>query len=160
MQYQPASMMRNTLFALLLITILVSACSTSDPAEDEAAIRNLIDRVAQANNDGDADAWLAAWDTPFWYMPSYQEVVTNRDSLEAMTRAAFAGWSTDISIEPQDIDIQGDWAHVHSEVRGLAVSPDKADSAHIDLKQLVVYHRTDAGWRISRLMINANHWDM
>jgi len=42
----------------------------------------------------------------------------------------------------------------------LAVSPNRADSAHIDLKQLVVYHRAAEGWKISRLMINANQWEM
>ncbi len=157
--------MKTIPLAVLGLLLMLPACTTApadvpDRAADEAAIRALITSVEQANNAGDADAWLDAWDDPFWYMPAYQPVVTNRDSLEQMTRAAFAGWSSDISIEPQHLDIRGDWAHVHSEVRGLAVSPDRADSAHIDLKQLVVYHRTVEGWKISRLMINANHWDM
>lgn len=152
--------MNRILIPLFVAVFFLGACTSPDPTADESAIRDLVDQVARANNEGDADAWLDAWDDPFWYMPSYQEVVTNRDSLEAMTRAAFAGWSTDITIEPQDIDVQGDWAHVHSEVRGLAISPDASDSAHIDLKQLVVYHRTAEGWKISRLMINSNKWEM
>lgn len=152
--------MKKLLLVLLFGACTLGACTSPDPATDEEAIRGLIASMETANNQGDADAWLGNWDDPFWYMPAYQPAVTNRDSLEAMTRTAFAGWSSDISIEPQDIQIRGDWAHAHSEVRGLAVSPDRTDSAHIDLKQLVIYHRTAQGWKISRLMINANQWNM
>ncbi len=129
--------------------------------EDELeAIRSLIESVEAANNEGDVDAWVGSFDDPFWYLPSFSPAVTDRDSLRAMTAAAFSGWKTDIEILVGDIQVEGYWANVYSEVRGIAVSPDKSDTANVDVKQLVVYRKTDAGWKISRMMNNPNDYDM
>jgi len=146
---------------LLVLALFITACSTgSDPEQDEADIRALIEQVATANIEGDVESWVGAFDDPFWYMPAYQTAVTNRDSLIAMTRTAFESWDVDVTIEPQDITIEGNWAHVYSEVRARAEAKDGSDSADVNVKQLVVYHRTENGWKISKLMISPNLWEM
>lgn len=150
--------------ALLISTfcLLFSACAQDAGTHegDLDAIRSLIESVETANNEGDVDAWVGSFDDPFWYLPSFSPVVTNRDSLRAMTAAAFSGWKADIEILVGDIQVEGYWANAYSEVRGIAVSPDKSDTANVDVKQLVVYHKTGEGWKISRMMNNPNNYDM
>jgi len=145
----------------LPFVLLISACSARpNPVQDEADIRALIAQVERANIEGDVETWVAAFDDPFWYMPAYQGVVTDRDSLVAMTRTAFESWEVDLSIDPREIKVEGNWAHVYSEIRATAVARDGSDSSDVNMKQLVVYHRSDAGWKISKLMISPNRWEM
>lgn len=153
--------MRYTLLISAFCLLLAACAQDATTHEDDLdAIRSLIESVEAANNEGDVDTWVGSFDDPFWYLPSFSPAVTNRDSLRAMTAAAFSGWQADIEILVGDIQVEGYWANVYSEVRGIAVSPDKSDTANVDVKQLVVYHKTGDGWKISRMMNNPNEYDM
>lgn len=145
---------------LILALFLTSCSNRPDPAVDEQAILALIEQMETANRTGDTETWLGSFDDPFWYMPAYQGAVTSRDSLRAMTEQAFSSWDVDVSIEAQELRVSQDWAHAYSEVRGTAMSKDRTDSATVNLKQLAVYRRTEAGWKISKLMLSPNLWDM
>lgn len=146
----------------LAITLLATGCDRrmdlylGNEIADRAAIGAIIRDTQEANNAGDVDAWLSLFDQDFRYLGPSAPAIADRDSLRALATAGFSRWRSEIVIHPEDIAIFDDIALVHSTVRGLAIGRTIADTVAVDLKQLVVYRRTNRGWRIFRIAINSN----
>ncbi|MEZ5742986.1 MAG: nuclear transport factor 2 family protein [Sphingomonadaceae bacterium] len=88
------------------------------PADDIAAIRDLLDTYADAVTQRDADAWGATWaEDGYWTMPDYPEFPsqTGRENIVAMWVEAmkqfpgimFEAW-------PGSIEVSGESAKVRS----------------------------------------------
>ncbi len=82
----------------------------SDPAADEAAIRELIRQTAAANNAADTLGWVALFEEDAVYMPPGTPEVTTREGLLEAAAAGFGGYAAAIEITPAEIVVSGDWA--------------------------------------------------
>jgi uncharacterized protein (TIGR02246 family) len=129
----------------------------ADADADASAIRALIQQTEKINNRGDADAWVALFEDGAVYMPPGMPEVTTREGLVEIANLGFSGAKTDVTIEPVEIRIMGDWAYARSHVKGTAKIRHSGETVPIDMKQIVVYHRQgDGSWKIARLIGNRN----
>jgi len=151
---------RDIACAILAVMVLLPGCrprdARTDSGEDETAIRTLISKTEDMNNSGDANGWASLFAPDAVYMPPGLKAITSHQELVQIAETAFRSNSITISIEPQEIVILGDWAFVRSRVTGTVAPRSGGDSSIIDMKQLVIYRRTDDGWRIARLANNSN----
>lgn len=124
---------------------------------DEEAIRELLARTARANNEGDVDGWLSAFASGAVYMPQGVPAVTDREGLRAIAEAGFGSWDAEIEIVPVEITVSGEWAFGRARVTGQVTSRTSGERITVDNKELLVFRkRPEGGWRIFRMMINAN----
>lgn len=152
--------MRNSDLAVLLLAGLAACVQgrvESDPAADEAAIRELIRQTAAANNAADKLGWVALFEEGAVYMPPGTPEVATREGLLEAAATGFGGYAAAISITPAEIVISGDWAFARSQVTGSVTPRTGGEPILVNVKQLAIYHRQpDGAWRIARLMNNSN----
>lgn len=128
-----------------------------DVSADQARIGMIIQDMAMANNRGDVDAWVGNFDVNAVYMPPGLPAVTDPDSLEEMARSGFNSFQAAIAIEPVEIVVLGAWAFARARVTGRATPVGGGTPTPIDNKELIVLRRqSDGGWKIARLILNAN----
>lgn len=141
--------------AALLAAPAVAAQSTSGPAEDVAAISELIEATRAANNAGDVDAWVSLFAMDAVYMPPGAPATTTRDELIEVARAGFVHDAA-IEIRPEEIRVEGDWGFARNHVGGQLTLDGSREVITIDVKQIVIYSREDGEWRIARMIGNSN----
>lgn len=107
---------------------------SSGSVEDRLAIRELLERYADAVCCRDADAWAATWaEDGVWEMPDYPQfgTTTGRKAIVDMWKAAMANYPGIIFVAtPGVIDIDGDQATVRSYTS--EVYDDPAGKTHRD----------------------------
>lgn len=147
--------MKTLLLALLALVMVAPASVAGD---DEKAIRALIERTEQLNNDGDVEGWVALFAPGAVYMPPGSPEVHTVDGLREAATAGFTHWRSHLQIDPKEIVVSGDWAFARSHVHGHVEPREGEGERHeINLKQLVVYERQpDGSWKIARLIGNRN----
>ncbi len=140
--------------------ITITGCSRSgdrDDSADQAAIRELIRRTADANNAADTLGWVGLFEESAVYMPPGMAEVTGREALVEVAAAGFGPYAATVEITPDEIVVLGDWAFARSHVTGSVTPRAGGDPLPVDVKQLVVYHRqSDGTWKIARLILNSN----
>jgi uncharacterized protein (TIGR02246 family) len=141
--------------AVLLAAPGVAAQSASGPAEDVAAIRELIDATRNANNAGDVDAWVSLFAEDAVYMPPGAPATTTRAALVEVARAGFVHAAA-IELRPAEIRVRGDWAFARNHVVGQVTLDGSGEVITIDVKQIVIYRREHGEWRIARMIGNSN----
>jgi uncharacterized protein (TIGR02246 family) len=153
--HSPKCWPATALAALACLAAPAAAQVTSGPDEDIAAIASLIKAVEAANNAGDVEAWVALFTEDAVYMPPGVPAVTTRPELVEIARAGFVHDAA-IDIEALEIHVMGDWAFARTRVGGTVTLDGSGDVITIDVKQIAIYRREAAGWRIARLINNAN----
>lgn len=149
--------LRHPVGLALLILLLAPQPVDSRGRSDERAIRELLSRTARANNEGDVEGWLAAFDPDAVYMPSGMPAVTDRGALREIAASGFGSWDAEIEIVPVDLTVTGEWAFARARVRGHVTSRSSGERIEIDNKELLVFRlHPEEGWRIYRMMINSN----
>jgi uncharacterized protein (TIGR02246 family) len=147
------------MFAFLLPVAIAREVSAQVEArfeDDRKAIAELIERAETANNAGDVEAWVRLFASDAVYMPPGAPPVTTRAGLVEMARAGFRHKAS-IDIVPEEIEVFGAWAFARSRVNGQVRLAGSGEVIQIDIKQLVIYRRSDdAGWQIARLINNSN----
>ena len=158
----------KTLWILSTVSVVLSAfalgCGPAadsrerpvDTSADEAAILDLITQAEVANNAADTLGWVALFSSDAVYMAPGMQEVTSREGLIQVAETGFGRYSVQISTEPKEIVVMGDWAFARSRVTGTANPRAGGEQSAIDVKQLVVYQRTEDGWKIARMMNNSN----
>ena len=81
--------------------------------------------------------------------------MTTRPELVEIARAGFVHDAA-IDIEAMEIHVMGDWAFARSRVGGTVTLDGSGDVITIDVKQIIIYRREAPGWRIARMISNAN----
>jgi uncharacterized protein (TIGR02246 family) len=151
--------MKQTIVAI--VALASGACTgtsvQTDSAADEAAIRDLIQQTAAFNNQADSLGWVSLFDDEAVYMAPDMPAVTTEAGLRSAASSGFGDYQADVSIEPREIVILGDWAFARSTVTGTVTARADGEVIPVDVKQLVLYRRqADGSWKIARLMINSN----
>ena len=135
----------------------VTPTAAVDVDADRAAIRELIRRTAEANNDGDVEAWVGGFAPDAVYMPPGSPAVTGTAGIRAMAETGFSGATVDITMVPDEIEVHGDWAFARIRVEGSGATEPDGDPFTVDVKEIVVFERQpDGAWKIARLISNRN----
>lgn len=123
---------------------------------EQQAIADLVQRTAAANNAGDVEAWVALFAEDAVYMAPGSPPVTTTSGLVEVAEAGFRN-RADVEIEPAEIVVTGRWAYARNRVRGSVEVASTGEVVTVDVKQLVIYRRTESGgWRIARMISNSN----
>jgi uncharacterized protein (TIGR02246 family) len=141
---------------MLLVPHAIQAQTERSWSEEQGPIADLIQRTADANNAGDAEAWVALFTDDFVYMAPGAPEATTKAGLREVAEAGFRH-QADIHIIPLEIAVTGSWAYARSRVGGTVVVQPSGEVVNVDVKQIVIYRRDAAGaWRIARLISNSN----
>lgn len=139
----------------LLISLPLGASQGSEANQDEA-IKTLIQGVASANNAGDVERWVSFFAADAVYMAPGAPAVTTREGLIEVAKAGFRH-DASIDIEPLEIQIFENWAFARTKVTGTVTLHDSREVVQVDVKQIVIYVRSgDGSWRIARMISNSN----
>ena len=141
---------------LMTLPMLSVVGQDSKRTADVAAIEALIQNVQAANNAGDVDAWVALFAENAVYMAPGAPPVETKDELIEVARAGFVH-DADITIEPVEIQVLGEWAFARTQVSGTVRLHNSDDVVAVDVKQLAIYEKQQSrGWKIARLIMNSN----
>lgn len=151
------------MYRLLLIGVVVigafgcAGSESSDPTADAEAIRQLIDRAVQVNNQSDAEGFADLFTEDAVVMPQGAPAVQGRDAILAGERQGNAEFFSAVSITPVEVIIAGDWAFVRTGLTGTKTPVGGGEPIPVDAKELVILRRQDDGrWKIARLIGNTN----
>lgn len=154
-------MSKHTVASLIITLVLLFPLSLRAQerrswSEAQRPIVDLIQRTAQANNAGDVEEWVGLFAEGAVYMPPGAPAVTTRRGLVEIAEAGFRH-DSEIEIEPMEIVVTGPWAYARNEVSGTVTIDPTGEEVTVDVKQIVIYRRTESGeWRIARLISNSN----
>lgn len=144
------------LVATSLLLGLPLGASPGTEADQDEAIRALIQGVASANNAGDVDRWISFFTADAIYMAPGAPEVTAREDLIEVAKAGFKH-DASIDIEPLEIKIFENWAFARTRVTGTVTLHNSREVVQVDVKQIVIYSLTgDGSWRIARMISNSN----
>jgi len=142
--------------ALLLSVGPAAAQQGPDSRDEKSAIVEIIDEIESANNAGDVDRWADLFAVDFVYMAPGAPPVTTRQGLLEVAKTWFKNQAS-IQIEPLEIEDCGDWAFARNQITGNVKLHDSGKEVAVDVKQIVIYRKNQAGsWRIARLISNSN----
>ena len=151
----------RSISAALMVLFVVQACTSGtserDTSADVEAIRAAVNRATEINNAGDAAAWADLFAEGAIVMPAGEREITTRQDLEAYAQRWFDRFNTDITINPVEIEVLGDWAFVRTRVTGTSNSKDEGDPVRVDDKEIAIFRRqSDGAWKVWRLIGNSN----
>jgi len=131
---------------LLILILLLCSCASVHPADDAAAIREVLDTTATAWNRGDLNGYLAAYDEAITSR-SATGFVTGKEPAAEVMRQGF--WKTGRPLQQlhyEHVDVRklgADYALVTGEF--VLTGADKPDRTGWFT---TVWKRTAAGWRM------------
>lgn len=139
----------------LAVPLLTPDTGMAGAAEDEAAIRAIWESYSAARVAGDADTWLSLWDQDGIQMPPGIPA-RGKDVLEQGVPKAFAAMpATSMRINPEEIQLMGDWAYSRGTYAADQVV--QGNPVKVDGKFLTIFKRQpDGSWKIYRDIFNSN----
>ena len=144
------STFKNLMTALAMTAFSLSpVVGFADDAADEAAILDIWSKYSAARVAGDAEAWLALWDTQGIRMPPGAPAVDFETFSKGIPAAFASSQPPSMEIVADEVVIMGDWAFS----RGNFTVGEQVDG-----KFLTIFRRqSDGTWRIYRDAFNMNN---
>ncbi len=138
---------------------LAAGCGRTGPASggtaDSAEVRAVIDRISEADREGDLDAVMALYAEEAVLMPPEGPVVVGREAIGERYAAGFAEATLDFTTTHHETRVTGDWAFDRGITRGRYVWRDGRPPTPFSDKYLMILERRDGAWKIARLIWNA-----
>jgi len=144
-----------------LAVALLLCCSNLTTARDNAAdqakagreIRALLGRMATAEKAGDAATLAQCYEEDAWFLPSSGEPVKGREDIARRYQAIFAGNSSHLPMESEELWVMEDWAVSRGTTRG----PGARQSAKGPVKNryVMTLKRHGDAWEIHSLAWNS-----
>lgn len=144
---------------LAFLALASAACApgaSPDTAADAAALRTFIDRATEINNAMDAAAWADLFAEGAIFMPEGEPEISGSNELQASAQRWFDEFTPNITIDPVEIEVLGDWAFIRTRITG-SLTRKTGEQVPIDMKEIAIYRRQpDASWKLWRLIGNGN----
>ena len=149
---------------VVMLSFLVLAVASCDPTGSSAggsaadeAVRQLLAGAAEINNKADAEAFAALFTKDAIVMPQGAPAIVGREAILAGERQGNSEFASEITINPVEVVIAGDWAFARTELKGTKTPLKGGKPVPVDAKELVIFRHRDAeGWKIARLIGNTN----
>ena len=148
--------------SLLVMVVLISgACAgpvqnNAEPAQDDAAEAEAIEAVNQALSDcvaaKDAETCSGLYTVEAIYMAPNADPVEGRAAIAEAFAAEIAAGMEVVRLTADEIEVFGTTAH---EVGHFVI--ESGDGTHLDHgKYIVLWKRTEEGWKLHRDIFNSN----
>lgn len=156
--------------AIFVFVVLAFVACAPPPAEevvveepdtteaDIEAIRQVDDRMVEATNSGDIEAWLAVYTEDTVVMPPNEPVVVGRDAVRAWAQQMFDQLDMEDTVSIQEIQVAGDWAFMRATYNFRTTPKAGGESMEVTGKYLAIFSRQpDGSWRLARLVWNTDN---
>lgn len=141
------------LFVLGGLFVLTSLAADGVVAQDDAAgIERANAALAAAVASGDADAAVALYTEDGMLMAPNAPAATGHDAIRAAFQEMIEAGVGSLALTSDELEVFGDTAH---EVGRYVL--EAADGSHLDHgKYVVIWKRTDDGWKLHRDIFNSD----
>jgi uncharacterized protein (TIGR02246 family) len=134
---------------------LVAHHATAGEPEDKAAIESIWDSYSAAVVAGDPETWLGLWDDEGIQMPPGIPARGKDVLVEEIPKRYTPEFASAMHINPEEIEIAGDWAYSRGTYDVIVGSGGSART--IDGKFMTIFKREDDdSWKIYRDIFNSN----
>lgn len=152
--------------ALVIVSVVILALSTGacvyqggqpDTAQDERAIRALVQQEVDAANAGDAATLIALWTEDGIRMPPNGPPVAGKEALAAMYNAIFEAVTMDYAVVLEEVVVAGDWGFGRGTYTVTAVPKAGGEPTEDNGKFIDIYRRLpDGTWKYARHIWNSS----
>lgn len=135
--------------------------SQQEPGTNQADVE-AIDQVREAHvaalNDGDVDAWVAAFTGDGVQMPPNAPANLGSESIRAWSQAFLGPLRVEFALAVDEVQVAGDWAFERGAYT-IALTPKAGGEPMQDAgKYITIYQRQPGGaWRMGRDIWNSNN---
>jgi uncharacterized protein (TIGR02246 family) len=152
--------MRKSVFVLLGVVCLASACATSNTAEefgmkDQAAIRQRSDAFVKAFNAKDVGQVLGVYTENSTFMPPNQPVLRGRDALKTFYDDLIASGASNLKIDVGEVSGHGPLAY-QSGTYEMSVKSAGGAVDHDRGKYLFIARKLNGNWRYEYMVWNSD----
>ncbi len=125
---------------------------------DVEAINNVREAHVAALNNGDADAWVAAFTDDGVQMPPNAPANLGSESIRAWSRAFLAPLLVQFALVVDEVQLAGGWAFERGTYK-ISLTPKAGGEPMQDIgKYITIYERQPGGtWGIARDIWNSNN---
>jgi uncharacterized protein (TIGR02246 family) len=129
----------------------------SNPQTDVEAINHVRAAHIAALNDGDVNAWVAAFTNDGVQMPPNAPANLGRESIRAWSQAFLAPFRVEFTLAVDEVQVGGDWAFERGTYT-ITLTPKAGGEPLQDIgKYLTIYQRQpDGAWGMARDIWNSN----
>jgi len=130
----------------------------SNSQADVEAINHIRAAHIAALNDGDVNAWVAAFTNDGVQMPPNAPANLGRESIRAWSQAFLAPFRVEFTLAVDEVQVAGDWAFERGTYT-ITLTPKASREPRQDIgKYLTIYQRQPGGaWGMARDIWNSNH---
>jgi uncharacterized protein (TIGR02246 family) len=130
----------------------------SNPQADVEAINHVRTTHIAALNDGDVNAWVAAFANDGVQMPPNAPANLGRESIRAWSQAFLAPFRVEFTLAVDEVQVAGDWAFERGTYT-ITLTPKASGEPMQDSgKYLTIYQRQPGGtWGMARDIWNSNN---
>ena len=152
--------MRKSVLFLVSLVCLVSACASSNPAEefgmkDQAAIREKNAEFVKAFNAKDMNQILAAYTENSVFMPPNQPILRGKDALKSFYEDMLKAGGTNLKLDAGEISGHGPLAY-QSGTYELDMKPAGGAETHDRGKYLFILRKMANNWRYEYTVWNSD----
>jgi uncharacterized protein (TIGR02246 family) len=125
---------------------------------DVEAINDVREAHIAALNDGDVDAWVAAFIDDGVQMPPHASANLGSESIRAWSQAFLTPFRVTFTLSVDEVQVVGDWAFERGTYK-ITLSPKAGGEPIQDIgKYITIYERQPGGtWGIARDIWNSNN---
>ena len=129
----------------------------SNPQADVEAINHVRTTHIAALNDGDVNAWVAAFTNDGVQMPPNAPANLGRESIRAWSQAFLAPFRVEFTLAVDEVQVAGDWAFERGTYT-ITLTPKASREPRQGIgKYLTIYQRQPGGaWGMARDIWNSN----
>ena len=152
-------MLGKSLFFVIVISLLLSACSGQGAAADvESEILAMMDQYGASLEANDVETWSSLWTEDGVQMPPGAPNNVGRSTIVSGLEGALELFAfSDMEINLDELEVAGDWAYARGTYTVTYLPHDGSDPIFVDGKYLSIYERQEDGaWKMHRDIFNSN----
>src|SRR2546423_3416734 len=130
----------------------------STPQADVEALNHVRAAHIAALNDGDVNAWVAAFTNDGVQMPPHAPANLGRESIRAWSQAFLTPFRVEFTLAVDEVQAAGNWAFERGTYT-ITLTPKASGEPLQDIgKYLTIYQRQPGGaWGMARGILNSNN---
>jgi len=124
--------------------------------DDDAAIRELLEKMAAAESAGDADAWVLLTAEDAILLPQNQPAIVGAPDIRRMWETIFSQVTlSDIKFTTEEVRIAGDWAYLRVSYNHTATL-DGTPETQSGKSVWIADRQQDGAWKFTRGIWNSD----
>lgn len=147
---------RLSLSALVLLGAAHCVDRPNAPPPDTSGVERVLEEIISADNRGDVEAIARLYAADAMLIPPGGPPVAGREAILRRYRQGFSQFSMEVSFQPAETVVAGDWAYNMGRTSGTLSWRDDRPPTPLNDDYLMVLRRSpDGNWQIFRLIWNS-----